>query len=52
MTDVQKNWNNGQSPQDRYLWAELGVLQLYAVYLRDKDMEFLIKIGIKLADGK
>ena len=43
MTDVQKNWNNGQSTQDRYLWAKLGVLQLYTVYLRDKDMEFLIK---------
>ena len=50
MTDVQKNSNNGQSLQDRHLWAELGVLQLYTVYLRDKDMEFLIKIGIKLAD--
>ena len=38
------SWNNGQSPQDRYLWAELSVLQLYTVYLQDKDKEIIMKI--------
>ena len=52
MKDAQKSWNNGQSPQDRFLWAKLGVLQLYAVYLRDKDMEILIKTDWNRADEK